>query len=75
MWHSYKLEQPQPLADYDCIFPKVVTDKVLGIYKNRVPTLLETFSLSKWRKKESLTQESSQKLKFDPHTNMIIYNI
>ena len=40
---AYKLEYPQLLLNHDSIIPKIITDKVMGIFQIWFPTLLESF--------------------------------
>ena len=56
MWHSYKLEYPQPVVDKYCILSKIINDKVLGIYQTWIPTLLESFLTVQIRKQEEFNQ-------------------
>ena len=50
MWYSYKLKQPQPMVDNDCILPKLNNDKVSGIHQTWFPNLVESFLVVQMRK-------------------------
>ena len=55
-----RLVQSQPLVNNDCALLKRITNKVMVIFQTWLLTILESFLNIQMRKKESLTQESSQ---------------
>ena len=59
----------QPLVDNYCVLPKLLTDKVMGIYQTRSPNLLESFLVVQMKKKDNSTEESSQKFEYDTLIN------
>ena len=72
----YKLEQPQPLVNNDCILPNPICDKLSEIYQNWFPTLLvESFlTVEMIKKQKILTKESSSKFECDTLTNKDFLN-
>ena len=54
-----ELKLPQPLEDNDFILPKLIPDKLIGIFHTWLPNLLESF----------LTVQIGQKGEFNPCIN------
>ena len=74
MWYFYKLEYLQQLVGNDCILPKSINDKVLGIYQTWLLILLESFFTVNWRKTEEINPRIISKFECDTLTNQKIPN-